>query len=172
MSELLRSAALVAATITTGLTAGLFYGWACSVMLGLQRTDDRTFVVAMQRMNTAIINGWFMACFLGAPLLIALAAVLHLTGDGGWSVPAWTAAGFVLYAAVLAVTFSVNVPLNNELDAVGDSATGSDLAAARDRFEARWVRWNVVRAVAATAAFGCLTWALVLHGKAAALGWY
>lgn len=42
----------------------------------------------------------------------------------------------------------------------------ADLAAVRERFhEARWVRWNLARAVASTAAFGCLAWALVLHGR-------
>ena len=28
-----------------------------------------------------------------------------------------------------------------------------------------WVAWNVVRAVAATLAFGCLAWVLMLHGR-------
>ena len=38
--------------------------------------------------------------------------------------------------------------------------------AVRERFdETKWVRWNLVRAVATTVAFGCLTWALVLHGR-------
>jgi len=37
----------------------------------------------------------------------------------------------------------------------------------RERFdEARWVRWNNVRTLASTAAFGCLAWALVLFGRA------
>ena len=39
-----------------GLIAGLFYAWACSVMPGLARTTDRTFVEAMHHMNQAIIN--------------------------------------------------------------------------------------------------------------------
>ena len=54
--ELFRSGALAAATITTGLMAGLYYAYACSVMPGLSRTDDRTFVSAMQQINVAIIN--------------------------------------------------------------------------------------------------------------------
>ena len=44
----------------------------------------------------------------------------------------------------------------------------ADLAAVRERFgEAKWIRWNIVRAVMSTAAFGCLTWALVLYGRVA-----
>ncbi len=42
------------------------------------------------------------------------------------------------------------------------------LKAARDNFEGRWVTWNIVRALAHTAAFGMLAWALFLHGVAGA----
>jgi uncharacterized membrane protein len=56
MLELFRSGTLAAATLTTGLMAGLYYAYAYSVMLGLSRTDDRTFVSAMQQINVAILN--------------------------------------------------------------------------------------------------------------------
>jgi Anthrone oxygenase len=56
--------------------------------------------------------------------------------------------------------------LNDDLKAAGDPDRIADLAAVRDAFhETRWVAWNIVRAVATTAAFVCLTWALVLHGR-------
>ncbi len=149
-------ATLVAGTITTGLMAGLFAAFSYAVMPGLGRTDDATFVQSMQRINVAILNPVFGLCFGGALVLTALAVLLH-RGEAGVG---WIVAGLVLYAAVLAVTFAVNVPLNNRLNA----ATG-DPAAARAAFEAAWVRWNVVRTVLNTAAFGCLCWALVLHGR-------
>jgi uncharacterized membrane protein len=58
------------------------------------------------------------------------------------------------------------VPLNDAIKAAGDPDRIPDLAAVRERFnEARWVRWNLARAVATTAAFGCLAWALVLYGR-------
>jgi len=45
------------------------------------------------------------------------------------------------------------------------------VAAVRDAFhETRWQAWNIVRAVATTAALVYLTWALVLHGRATANG--
>src|SRR5918994_824860 len=105
MLELFRGGALAAATLTTGLMAGLYYAYAISVMPGLSRTDDRTFVSAMQQINVAIINPWFFVSFFGALVFTALAAVLHLRGDGQAVLP--------------------------------------------------WI----------AAAFGCLTWALVLHGR-------
>ncbi|BCJ69774.1 DUF1772 domain-containing protein [Polymorphospora rubra] len=154
----LRTAVLVAATGTAGLLAGLFYAYACSVMPGLRRTDDRTFVEAMRHINVAILNGWFALSFGGAPLLALVAVVLHW-GAGGptlW----WTVAAVACHAVTLGVTGAVNVPLNNRLDAAGGPADPGPVRAA---FEARWVRWNLVRTVASVAAFGCLLGAL-LHG--------
>lgn len=43
-----------------------------------------------------------------------------------------------------------------------------DQPAVRERFEVTWVRWNLVRAVVSTAAFGCPAWALALYGQGAA----
>ena len=164
MLDLFRSGALAAATITTGLMAGLYYAYACSVMPGLSRTVDRTFVSAMQQINVAIINPWFFVSFFGAIVFTALAAALHLRGDGRAVLP-WIAAALVLYVATLVITIGFNVALNNELAAAGDPDRIADLAAVRERFEATWVRWNIARTVASTAAFGCLIWALVLHGR-------
>lgn len=145
--------ALVAAVITTGLVAGLFAVFAHAVLPGLARADDRTFVEAVQGINAAILNGWFAASFGGAPLATTAAVLLHL---GARPLP-WIVAGLVLHAAVLVVTFRVNVPLNDALAATGTD----DPATARKSFETAWVRWNAVRAVASTAAFGCLVAALV-----------
>lgn len=161
--ELLRTGALIAATVAMALLAGLFYTFAMSVMVGLRRTDDRTFVTAMQWINATITNGWFAISFFGSVVLSALAAVLHLGGDGRPVVP-WIAAALVGYVATFVITIGVNVPLNNQLAAAGEPDRITDLAAVRARFEARWVRWNIARAVTSTAAVGCLAWALVVHG--------
>lgn len=151
-------AALVAAVLAAGLMAGLFAAFAYAVMPGLGRAGDAVFVESMQRINVAILNGWFGICFGGALVFPVLAALLHLGPDRRSALP-WIAAGAGLYLLVLVVTFAVNVPLNDEL------AAATDPAAAREAFEAVWVRWNVVRTVLNTSAFGCLTWALVLHGR-------
>ncbi len=85
-------------------------------MPALSRADDRAFVDVMQRIVVAIVNPWFLVCFLGAPAFIALAAVLHLRGEGGPGLP-WIVAGFVGDGATLVITFGFNVPLNNALAA-------------------------------------------------------
>ncbi|WP_406193307.1 DUF1772 domain-containing protein [Kitasatospora sp. NBC_01560] len=160
--ELLRVITLVAATITTGLSAGLFYAYACSVMPGLRGTEDRMFIEVMQRINVAILNGWFLLGFVGALATTAVAVALHLPADGHRVLPA-AAAALVFYVASLVVTRVINIPLNDALAAAGEPCGLADPAAVRGRFEARWVRWNVARALLCTAALGCLCWALVLH---------
>jgi uncharacterized membrane protein len=161
---ILRGGTLVAAAITLGLSAGLFYTYSASVMLGLGRSDDRTFVQAMQNINVAIVNPWFMAHFLGALVLTALTAALHVPRDGRPALP-WILAALALYLVAVVVTFAVNVPLNNQLEAARGVDTADGLAAARAQFETAWVRWNIVRSAASTGALGCIVWALVRFGQ-------
>lgn len=66
---------------------------------------------------------------------------------------------------MVVVTFAFHFPLNEDLKEAGDPARIENLAAVRDDFVTPWVAWNIVRTLAATAAFGCLVWALVLRGR-------
>ena len=83
----------------------------------------------------------------------------------------WCAAAFVLYLLVFIITVAVNVPLNDGLKSAGDPDHIDDLAAVRARFdEAKWARWNLARSVLSAAAFACLLWALVEHGRGSERG--
>ncbi|GHB86273.1 membrane protein [Streptomyces cirratus] len=159
--EMARSASLVAATITMGLVSGLFYGFAVSVMPALRRTDDRTVIEVMQRINIAILNGWFVLGYIGALLFTGLALVLHALSARG-AVLGPLAGAFVCYLVAMGVTARVNIPLNNALDKAGPPARIADAAAVRRGFEGPWVRANVWRTLLCTAATGLLAWALVL----------
>jgi len=164
MFEFFRTATLIAATLAIGLMAGLFYAYAISVMPGLGKADPRTLIDAMQRINVAILNGWFALGFGGAFVFTAIALMLHLRSDGRSVLP-WIVAALILYVITLGITFGLNVPLNDQLDAAGPVDRIADLAAVKAQFFDKWVRWNVVRGLSNLAAFGCLTWALVLHGR-------
>jgi len=152
--------------MSMGLMAGVFGLYAHTVMPGLRRTDDRTFVGAFQAMDRAIINPWFMVGgFMGALVFTLAAAALHV---GVAPVLPWTLAALGLYVVVVAITFRVNLPRNNVIKAAGDPDGIADLAAVRQRFdEAVWSRWNLIRTVLSTVAFACLAWALVESGAAA-----
>ena len=158
--RLVQQLSLVGATVGAGLTAGLFAAFAYAVMPALRGADDRAFVDAMQRINVTIVNGWFLLIFLGTPVLAALSAILAWRGAGRPALP-WILVGLALYLVMVAVTAAVNVPLNDALAAAG----ASDLDAARQRFEGTWVAWNVVRALANSAGFGALCWALAVAGR-------
>ncbi|SDL03902.1 DUF1772 domain-containing protein [Nonomuraea jiangxiensis] len=150
---------LVLATVATGLMAGLFYAFTCCVMLALRRTGDHVFIEVMQRISAAIKNGWFALAFLGAPVFLGVVLVLDWRAGRGL-VPE-VAAGFVLYALTLVITFGVNIPLNNQLDAAGRPGRVADGALVRRNFEGPWVRWNLLRTLTSLAAFACLCWALL-----------
>ncbi|MEI7057433.1 DUF1772 domain-containing protein [Nocardioides sp. CCNWLW239] len=169
MIEDLRTLALLAATMTMGLMAGYFALYAHTIMPGLATTDDRTFVGSFQALDRAIINPWFMVSgFLGALVLTALAAALSF-GAGQRRLLVWVVVALALYLLAFVLTIAVHLPLNDALKAAGAPDRISDLAAVREAFdEARWARWNLVRTLATTAAFGCLAWSLVLQGRLSA----
>ena len=162
-SPLLRTTTLLGATLTMGLVAGVFALFAHTIMPGLHRTDDRTFVTAFQQIDRAIINPWFMITAFGGALVLTLAA--GIANRGTPALP-WIAAAFGLYLAAVVVTIAVNVPLNDAIKAAGNPAH-IDVARVRAQFhEARWAAANLVRVATTTPAFGLLAWALVLRGRA------
>lgn len=152
---------LIAATIATGLMAGLFAAFAYAVMPALGRSGDRAFVEVAQNINKAILNGLFMLLFIGA-LILAIVAVIQSSLTSGHPALGWIIAALVLYVSMLLITGAVNIPLNDQIDRAGDPAHIADLAAVRANFEAKWVTWNIVRALTSTAAFGCLVAALAV----------
>jgi uncharacterized membrane protein len=163
-SVTVRTVVLMAATMTTGLAAGVFALYAHTIMPGLRTTDDRTFVSAFQAIDRAIINPWFVITAFAGPLVLILAATVTNLNEP--PLP-WVAAALALYLVTVVITVAVNVPLNDAIKAAGDPDRIADLARVREQFhETRWAAWNLVRVLTTTAAFGCLTWALVLHGRA------
>ena len=154
---------LIVATLAMGLVAGVFLLYAHTIMPGLRRTDDRTFVAAFQAIDRAIINPWFMVTSFGGALVFSgVAALLYIGEDPFW----WIVVAFVLYLFTVIATVTVNVPRNDAIKAAGDP-DHIDVSQVRAAFdEARWARWNLIRTIANSAAFGLLAWALVVAGGA------
>jgi uncharacterized membrane protein len=78
----------------------------------------------------------------------------------------WAAYALVLTFVGFAITSAANVPLNDQLAKAGNPATIANLHAVRHHFETPWMVWNILRTLACTAALGCLSRALLLHGRA------
>jgi uncharacterized membrane protein len=77
-------------------------------------------------------------------LLLTIAAAMVAVVSGR-SARVWIVAAAVLYAAAFLVTLTLNVPLNEQLAAVGLADQISDVAAVRAAFEGPWIRWNLLR---------------------------
>ena len=141
--------------IGTGLVAGLLYGWAVSVIPGTTRVGDRTYVETMQDINRAIINPAFIIPFIGVPLALGAASVLHLrTGDArrGWLLASGTGTYLI---GVLGVTVRGNIPLNDALDAFDlPDAADDALSDRRHTYERPWNRFHRLRTTAGVVSFG------------------
>ena len=146
------TAALAVALVANGILAGLFFAFACAVVPGFRRVDDRTYLSSFRAINRAIVNGWFLLVFLGAPVSAVVAAAL-----GGWS--PWLIAGAGLAVVTFFITVVGNVPLNRALDAA-DTTTAAAARLAREGFEDVWARWNLLRTVTGIAAVVALAVAL------------
>jgi uncharacterized membrane protein len=153
-TQLLLGAALVA----MALVAGLNFTFAATVMPNLAGADDHTFVATMQRFNE---NPVFPLAFSAALVLTVIAALMQRR-HGSRAAMRWTVAALALYAAVLALTGAIHIPLNEEITRAGDPGRIADLADVRDDFETPWVVWNVVRTVLCTAAVAALARAALL----------
>lgn len=138
------------ALLSSGLMAGLFYGYSVSVIWGLDRADPRAAIDSFNGINVAIINPLFLTVFMGVPVLAGLAAVLFWLS--GQSVPMWlfVSAAVVYAVGTFGVTMVMNVPMN---DALAKVAVPQDISAARQvwaGFTSGWMPWNHLRAAAAT----------------------
>jgi uncharacterized membrane protein len=146
---------LVTSIVGTGLVAGLLYGWAVSVIPGTRRVGDGTYVETMQDINRAIINPAFIIPFMGIPLVLGAASIMHFrTGD---TRRAWLLAGATgtYLVGVLGVTVGGNIPLNDALDAFDlPAATDGDLADRRRTYERPWNRFHGLRTAAGAVSFG------------------
>ncbi len=144
----------ISATLAMGLIAGFFYAYACSVMIGLGRTDDATFINTMQSINATVRNAAFAPTFFGSLILTIAAAAVAYRRRSPRRRTLLLAAG--LYAGAFVITKGISVPLNNQLAAVGSTSVISDLATVRRDYEGPWVFWNLVRTALSIGAFAAL----------------
>ena len=155
---------LLIAVILCGLSAGFFYTYEASVTLGLADVDDETYVATFQALNDNVRNPAFGIMFFGA--IPATAAAAALNWNQGPAQRWLTVAALVLYLALIAITGTGNVPLN---DALADYTTITPATAfeARADFEDDWNRLNLARTIAVVASFALLATAATLPHREA-----
>ncbi|NLR61798.1 DUF1772 domain-containing protein [Chitinophaga polysaccharea] len=138
---------LILATVSAGLITGLLFVFLIAINPAFTRLPDTAYIAAMQAINRVIVNPLFIFNFLGAGILLPLAAFM----DGNWWL--WMAAALYVFG-VLGVTIGGNIPLNSVLDKFPlDTATPEAAASARTAFATPWNKWHAVRTYAALLAF-------------------
>lgn len=148
------------AALGCGLIAGVLFAFSAFVMNALARLPPAQGIAAMQSINVAIINPWFMVAFLGtaaACVVVAVSSLLrwHQPGAG------YLLAGSMLYlVGAILVTMVFNVPRNDALAAIDPASAES--ARMWAGYVTSWTAWNHVRTAAALAAAALLTIALSL----------
>jgi uncharacterized membrane protein len=141
---------LLAATFLTGLIAGLFYSYSCSVNLGLAKLSDTEYLKAMKSINREILNPWFFLSFMGTLMMIPLSTWLHYDREGNdYSFYLLLSASCLYAIGVFGVTVVKNVPLNESLDRFDiESASKANVSEKRASFEPPWNRFHLIRTVA------------------------
>jgi uncharacterized membrane protein len=139
---------LILATLLCSLVAGVLFAFATVVMPGIKTLNDREFIRAFQVIDGIIQNNQpvFVAVWMGSVVASIAAAGLGFGQLEGAQRLLLVAAPLVYILGVQLSTFTINVPLNNQLQTLNvDAMDGVALKAARLNFEPGWNRWNLVR---------------------------
>lgn len=145
-------AVLLLATLLCSLVAGFLLAFSIVVMPGIARLDDAGFLRAFQAIDRIIQESQplFMLVWVGSVLAVIAAAALGVWATAGPDRILVLAAALVYVIGVQVPTGTINIPLNNQIQKL-EIATMTDAAArdARQTFEARWNRWNIIRTAVA-----------------------
>lgn len=143
---------LLVATALCALVAGFLFAFAVVAMPGMENLSDREFIRTFQVMDRVIQDRQplFMLVWLGSVIALVVALVLSFQEPDGLMRGLLIAATALYLLGVQLPTATINVPLNNEIQAVQVEAVGeAEHKQARERFEARWNRSNRFRTVIA-----------------------
>jgi len=148
----IKTITLILAITLTGLSAGLFYAWAVSVIPGTRRVVDLTYLETMQSINRAILNPAFFLIFFGSLLLLIVSTVQqYQQGSTFWLL---LAAALTYLIGTFGVTAFGNVPLNDALDVLELGELSQEIiASTRKNYEAKWNRLHMIRTVFSVLSF-------------------
>ena len=146
------SLVLLFATLLCVLVAGFILLFAIVVMPGIGLLPDRDFLRSFQVIDGVIQNNQplFLVVWIGSALTLTTAAILSFWVLEGRSFLIVVLAAAVYLVGVQLPTVTVNIPLNNQVQSLDlSSVEETTCVKAREDFEARWNRWNMIRTICA-----------------------
>lgn len=150
--ELIQIAVLLSALLCS-LVAGLVLTFAIVVMPGIRTLGDLAYLQSFKAIDRVIQNNQpiFMFIWLGSAIVLLGSTVLGIWQLAGLDRVLLIVACALYILGVHVPTVAINIPLNNQLQSRDlDAMSGSELLAATEIFESRWLRWNAIRTVIAT----------------------
>jgi len=137
---------LLIGLILSATVVGILALYSHTIMPGLRKVDDATFVKSFQAIDRQIINPVFMLQFFLPLLVLGLAAFYgykhHLIEAK------YIYAALICYFLAVVITVAVNVPLNDGIKKAGDVTNSEAASTARGQFnEAKWLLFNHIRTV-------------------------
>ncbi|WP_425079692.1 DUF1772 domain-containing protein [Ruegeria denitrificans] len=133
--------------LSIGAIFGFFYAWVCSTVWGLDATDPRTAIAAMQAMNASVRNGVFFPAFFLTPIILGVTAYIAAWQLRKRSAMLFCLAAILYIVGAFLITAAVNVPMN---EALAEVAVPIDIGSAREiwqDYSASWQVWNVLRTI-------------------------
>lgn len=144
MARLLLPASMLS-LLSIGAIFGFFYAWVCSTMWGLDATDPRTAIAAMQAMNGSVRNAVFFPAFFLTPIILGATAFIAVRQTRTKSAVLFGLAAILYVVGAFLVTATVNVPMN---EALAEVVVPADIGTARgiwQSYSTDWQFWNLLR---------------------------
>jgi uncharacterized membrane protein len=132
------------------LVAGFLFAFALVVMPGIKNLGDKEFIRTFQVVDRVIQNNQpiFILVWVGSIVVLTATNVFGIGELAGADLLLLIFATLVYFLGVQMPTVIINIPLNNKLQNVDvDTISETALKSNREDFEARWNRWNSIRAV-------------------------
>ncbi|MGK2856869.1 MAG: DUF1772 domain-containing protein [Thermoanaerobaculia bacterium] len=107
--------AVLVSAVGCGLMAGFFFAFSICVMKALRALPPAQGIAALQSINVAVINLWFLTPYFGMAVLsvlLSIAAVFRWHEPGAAYV---VAGGLLCFLGTFLVTMLFNVPRSNAL---------------------------------------------------------
>ena len=102
------------AVLTTSIVAGIVFAYSNSVMPGLRKSDDRTFVLSVRHLTSSVANPIFLITSNGA-LIAQIGFVVLAVYLQQFDKVILGSIALIGYIATLLITFLGNLPLNRAI---------------------------------------------------------
>ncbi|HXD06490.1 MAG TPA: anthrone oxygenase family protein [Burkholderiaceae bacterium] len=145
--EALPTVLMLACALGCALVGGVFFAFSTFVMRALAQLPAAQGISAMQCVNVAVLNRWFLSVFTGTAALCAAAVVWALVRWQGAHAALLVGGGLLYLVGTFLVTVLFHVPRNEALSLL--VAEDAQAVEPWQRYVRGWTAWNHVRTASA-----------------------